>query len=254
MDEIDLDAYFHDYWETSRYTPRPEERELPPLENTLTREPDLYDHLHWQLHMSDVPTRRREIAELIIGNLEPGRLPGRQATRWRRWARPATATPTRVEEVEEALDAGAQLRPAGVACSDLRESLLRQLDDREPRRSAPGAPHRRATTGTSSCSASSPHRQGARLDAAELEPAVELIKYLEPAAGRANSQRAHALRRARRGGAQGRRRVRHPAQRRRHAEAAHQPRLPADAARDARRGPAGEAQRSSRTRCARRCG
>ena len=52
MDDIDLEAYFGDYWDRlvgaqRRY----EEREAPPLENSLTREPDLYDHLLWQLHM-----------------------------------------------------------------------------------------------------------------------------------------------------------------------------------------------------------
>src|SRR6202035_4741180 len=43
----------------------------PPIENSLTREPDLYDHLLWQLHMAEVEPRQREIAELIIGNLNP---------------------------------------------------------------------------------------------------------------------------------------------------------------------------------------
>ena len=45
-------------------------REGPPLENTLTREPDLYDHLLWQLHLTELASQR-EIAELIIGNLDP---------------------------------------------------------------------------------------------------------------------------------------------------------------------------------------
>ena len=30
-----------------------EEREEPPIENSLSREPDLYDHLLWQLHMAE---------------------------------------------------------------------------------------------------------------------------------------------------------------------------------------------------------
>src|SRR5689334_609620 len=45
--DVDLEAYFGD-WDDA---PRPranDERELPPLENNLTREPDLYDHLLWQ--------------------------------------------------------------------------------------------------------------------------------------------------------------------------------------------------------------
>src|SRR5579863_10014097 len=71
MENIDLDAYFGDYWEGSGYSSMAEERDEPPIENSLTREPDLYDHLLWQLHMAEVEPRQREIAELIIGNLDP---------------------------------------------------------------------------------------------------------------------------------------------------------------------------------------
>src|SRR5947209_7962476 len=71
MENIDFDAYFGDYWEGSGHSSMMEEREEPPIENSLSREPDLYDHLLWQLHMADVTARQREIAELIIGNLDP---------------------------------------------------------------------------------------------------------------------------------------------------------------------------------------
>ena len=52
QEDIDLEAYFNDYWESSSYSPqRLGTGEAPPLENTLTREPDLYDQLLWQIHM-----------------------------------------------------------------------------------------------------------------------------------------------------------------------------------------------------------
>lgn len=73
MGEIDLEAYFSDYaesWEGRGNASVFEEREGPPLENILTRQPDLYDHLLWQLHMMDVTPLQRELAELIIGNLD----------------------------------------------------------------------------------------------------------------------------------------------------------------------------------------
>lgn len=73
MSDIDLEAYFSDYaesWEGKGQSSVYEERQAPPLENTLAHEEDLYDHLLWQLHMMDVPARQREIAELIIGNLD----------------------------------------------------------------------------------------------------------------------------------------------------------------------------------------
>ena len=74
LSEIDLDAYFSDYaesWEGSGQSSVFEERQGPPLENTLAREDDLYDHLLWQLHMMSVSPLMREIAEAIIGNLDP---------------------------------------------------------------------------------------------------------------------------------------------------------------------------------------
>ena len=46
-----------------------EPRKAPPIENTLTREPDLYDHLLWQLHMTPLAENVREIAEMIRDTL-----------------------------------------------------------------------------------------------------------------------------------------------------------------------------------------
>src|SRR4051812_2539116 len=127
MENIDLDAYFGDYWEGSGTSSMMEEREEPPIENSLTREPDLYDHLLWQLHMAEVTPRQREIAELIIGNLNPDGF--------------LVATPEEIlamgEDQErgysmtgvlDALERGRSLDPPGVACNDLQESLLRQMD------------------------------------------------------------------------------------------------------------------------------
>ncbi|HXO20198.1 MAG TPA: RNA polymerase sigma-54 factor, partial [Thermoanaerobaculia bacterium] len=57
MENIDLDAYFGDYWEGSGSSSMMEERDEPPIENSLSREPDLYDHLLWQLHMAEVAPR-----------------------------------------------------------------------------------------------------------------------------------------------------------------------------------------------------
>ena len=129
MENIDLDAYFGDYWEGPGTSSMMEEREEPPIENSLTREPDLYDHLLWQLHMAEVDPRRREIAELIIGNLNPDGF--------------LVATPEEIramgdgkaeddryslEEVEAALQLVRGFDPSGIACADLRESLLLQMD------------------------------------------------------------------------------------------------------------------------------
>src|SRR6266576_775199 len=71
FEEIDYDAYFQDYIEYG-YNPRGmgEEHEEFPIENTLTRPPNLTDHRTWQLAMSDASPRTKEIATCIVGNID----------------------------------------------------------------------------------------------------------------------------------------------------------------------------------------
>src|SRR5215212_5636146 len=123
FDEIDYDAYFQDYIEYG-YNPRGmgEEHEEFPIENTLTRPPNLVDHLTWQLNMSDASPRVKEIAAFIIGNIdEDGYL---RATN----EEIAASGGYELDEVEKAVRAVQSLDPIGVAARDLRECLLLQVD------------------------------------------------------------------------------------------------------------------------------
>src|SRR5436305_11105321 len=141
MENIDLDAYFGDYWESSGYSSVIEAREEPPIENSLSREADLYDHLLWQLHMAEVEPRQREIAELIIGNLDPDGFlvatpeeiceMGRHgsAADWD-GANGEESVDYELAEVHAALEMVRGFDPPGIACSSLPESLLRQMDAR----------------------------------------------------------------------------------------------------------------------------
>lgn len=129
LDQVALEAYLDDSWndESPSYGDG-EEREAPPLENTLTREPDLYDHLLWQIHLSDFSPRAREIAELIVGNLDPdGFLVASIDEIVELGSAGAGEAPSR-EEVEAVLDRVRRLDPPGIACGSLQESLLWQLD------------------------------------------------------------------------------------------------------------------------------
>jgi RNA polymerase sigma-54 factor len=122
FDEIDYDAYFQDYIEYG-YNPRGmgEEHEEFPIENTLTRPPNLSDHLTWQLSMSDASPRTKEIAQFIIGNIdEDGYL---RASEDEIVASGGYTT----EEVQLAIQAVQSLDPIGVGARDLRECLLLQL-------------------------------------------------------------------------------------------------------------------------------
>jgi RNA polymerase sigma-54 factor len=178
FDEIDYDAYFQDYIEYG-YNPRGmgEEHEEFPIENTLTRPPNLSDHLTWQLSMSDASPRIKEIGQFIIGNIdEDGYL---RASNEEIMASGKYSE----EEVDAAVQAVQSLDPIGVGARDLRECLLLQLrfleideplvetvirdhwDEFMQRRFVPLA----RTLG---------------IDLKHLESIVELIKHLDPKPGR----------------------------------------------------------------------
>jgi RNA polymerase sigma-54 factor len=121
FDEIDYDAYFQDYIEYG-YNPRmTEEHEEFPIENTLTRPPNLTDHLTWQLNMSDASPAVKHVCQFIIGNIdEDGYL---RATSEEIQA----AGPWDPELVEKAIQTVQSLDPIGVGARDLRECLLLQV-------------------------------------------------------------------------------------------------------------------------------
>jgi RNA polymerase sigma-54 factor len=187
MGDIDLEAYFNDYWESSSYQ-QPQVLgipEAPPLENTLTRDPDLYDHLLWQLHMSGVPERLRQIAELIIGNLDTDGFLVASLEEIQEMGRfEEDGEPFGREEVEQALALVQALDPPGVACHDLRESLLKQLESQgEPTESLAW----RMIEGYWDLVLKRQFPAVAKelgVDLAELEPAVERVKGLETRPGR----------------------------------------------------------------------
>ena len=123
FDEIDYDAYFQDYIEYG-YNPRGmgEEHEEFPIENTLTRPPNLTDHLTWQLSMSDASPRVKEVGAFIIGNIdEDGYLRANNDEI-------LAAGPFTQEEADAAIKAIQTLDPIGVGARDLRECLLLQLE------------------------------------------------------------------------------------------------------------------------------
>ena len=108
FDEIDYDAYFQDYIEYGYNARMTEEHDEFPIENTLTRPPNLTDHLTWQLSMSDASPGTKEIAAFIIGNIdEDGYL---RATN----EEVAASGPYALEDVERAVLAVQSLDPIGV--------------------------------------------------------------------------------------------------------------------------------------------
>jgi RNA polymerase sigma-54 factor len=193
MENIDLDAYFGDYWEGSGYSSMAEERDEPPIENSLTREPDLYDHLLWQLHMAEVEPRQRQIAELIIGNLSPDGFLVAELEEIRAMGDQEGAAYT-LQELEAALLLVRSFDPPGIACRNLQESLLRQMDHLEL---PPDALARRVVGEAWDLFLRRQFPAVAKrvgIELADLEPAVEFIRTLETNPGRKfSTERPHYI-------------------------------------------------------------
>lgn len=91
-------------------------------ENFITRRPDLYGHLLWQLHLETLTPKEIIIGEEIIGNIEPD---GYLRISVDDIAQSMTSTAGEVEKVLKRIQ---QFDPVGVGSRDLKECLLNQLD------------------------------------------------------------------------------------------------------------------------------
>jgi len=95
----------------------------PSWENTLSKTESLYDHLVWQLRLSDLDEREQSVGMYIIGNLDERgyvELPLEEVCR---------VTGATLEEAEQVLKRIHFFDPVGVASRDLRECLLIQLEN-----------------------------------------------------------------------------------------------------------------------------
>ncbi|MCG6963805.1 MAG: RNA polymerase factor sigma-54 [Acidobacteria bacterium] len=123
--EIDVEAFFADYLGDLRSEGPSmaygEERENR-LENTISASPGLYDHLLWQLHLTDAPAELLTAGEFIIGNLdEDGYLQVDDAEI-------EAATGLQPAQVASALEIVRSLDPPGIGARSLQECLLIQLE------------------------------------------------------------------------------------------------------------------------------
>ncbi|MGD8896459.1 MAG: RNA polymerase factor sigma-54 [Acidobacteriota bacterium] len=121
LKDIDIEKFFEDYFDDGRRGKPSEVPEAPPIENTLTESPDLYDHLLWQLHMTVSDELTIEIGDAIIQNLDEDGLLRVSLEDV------ANLGPYPMAEVERSLSVIQSLDPAGVAARSLTECLRIQL-------------------------------------------------------------------------------------------------------------------------------
>jgi RNA polymerase sigma-54 factor len=123
LKEIEIERFFEDYFDDGgERRMRPSEvPEVPPIENTLTETPDLYDHLLWQLRMTEADELVMEVGEAIIQNLDEDGLLRVSLEDV------AAMGPWPIETVEGVLARVQALDPPGVAARSLTECLRIQL-------------------------------------------------------------------------------------------------------------------------------
>lgn len=128
FDEFDFASFFNTYLDTGDATNHREREDIekPSFEQFLSSTSNLSDHLHWQLSVSICSDTVREIAEVIIGNLDEN---GYLTATLEEIAAQGNYS---MEDVEEALAVVQEFDPLGVAARDLRECLLLQLRALDP--------------------------------------------------------------------------------------------------------------------------
>jgi len=129
-DEFDWENYLENYNLTAPVRQREQDgEERPSFENYLTKTTTLFDHLHWQLQLSNLTEEELAAGTWIIGNLD-------EDGYFKMSLEEVSAeVGLPVEGVERVLKKIQQFDPVGVAARDLKECLLvqlSQLSNRDP--------------------------------------------------------------------------------------------------------------------------
>lgn len=123
-----LDNYAHirDNFETTEKSykkgTKSEDDDENVWENFVTKKPDLYNHLLWQLHLGHFSDKEIMIGEEIIGNIDPD---GYMRVPLDDIAKQINVT---VDEIESVLKRIQQFDPVGIGSRNLSECLLAQLE------------------------------------------------------------------------------------------------------------------------------
>ena len=100
---------------------RADGEDMPSLEATLTRSESLYDHLLWQLNMSDLTEERKAIGTLILGNMDSGGYVKEPPT-----SELAAEAEVSIDEIETVLEKIQDFDPVGVGARSLAECMFIQ--------------------------------------------------------------------------------------------------------------------------------
>ncbi len=128
FDEFDINSFFNQYLDSGGGNGNGEHEviEKPSFEKFISSPQGLTEHLSWQLSVTVCNETVREIAEVIIGNLDED---GYLRASLEEIAKNGNYL---IEDVEEALATVQEFDPLGVGARNLRECLLTQLKALDP--------------------------------------------------------------------------------------------------------------------------
>jgi RNA polymerase sigma-54 factor len=120
QDDFDWESYI-DNLDSPPYRSSVDGEDRPSFENFLCRKTYLADHLMWQLRLSDLNEKQKDIGRFVIGNLDENGYLSMSVEEV------GAYTGYDPGEVEEVLRRIQMFDPVGVGARDLRECLLAQL-------------------------------------------------------------------------------------------------------------------------------
>lgn len=180
-EDFELEAQFQEYFDDGFRPSFTERKEIPSLENILAKSPSLWDHLNWQANLTFFEKTDREVAQLIIGNInEDGYLSATEEE----LAESAGVSVDKVRAIREKIK---MFEPVGVGSLNLKEALLAQMRYR----GIGDEMARRIVEDYLPLLEKSDFGQLARslgLSWADLKSRIDMIKTLDPAPGRKYSQ------------------------------------------------------------------
>jgi RNA polymerase sigma-54 factor len=180
--QMDWESFVENYNQYS-YSPgasgvRYGDDDMPTIDQTLSRRETLYEHLTWQLGLTQFTDPENRLAEEIIGNVNPngyfnGELLGELSV----------AAGLELDEAEAVLEVIHEFDPIGVGARNLRECLLIQAKHYFPYEDVVHCIIEEHLSNLESRTIK-PILRDLKIDKDDLREAVDIISSLEPKPGR----------------------------------------------------------------------
>jgi RNA polymerase sigma-54 factor len=122
IEDTEFESHFQEYFDDGFRPYFSERKEVPSLDNVLSKSPSLWDHLNWQANLTFFGEADQELAQLVIGNINED---GYLAVSEEEISRMAGVPVEKVHEIREKIKT---FDPVGVGSLDLKEALLAQMD------------------------------------------------------------------------------------------------------------------------------